>query len=318
MSDNNQPDQTTKCLESLASKSAGDAKLAEFKKTTKEKLDALLKGVADEEDNYRKDFADMKKQWSDQAKKIKDKHRHLQKCYDVDCFKEIICDNVVKPLRTKRRKLLNGLGNPTYCLELAKELHDTTKSEMENWAGITQWIKDRLKEIDDLFDEICEEECKDPCFVIYLFYFELRPLHVDLDPDRDEDCSGKWAECKDWDACLCGPEEAAEGPCERDCDKCEVTRVCTPFLIEPDLYDCRLAAAWEAWDAAGQCMVNAQSRVDEIEKCREDYQEANKPESRRKEARDAIRRYKSKCCVQDDPPPKDDCPPDQDTRQTTM
>ena len=317
MSQNNDPNQNTKCLENLVESTAEDTKLSEFLKTTKDKLDELVKGVAAEEQSYRDARSELVGRWREQDKKITETDAHLRKCYDVECFKKkIICEKVIAPLREKRRRLLDSLGNPDYCLELATELYNKTMSDLESWKGIKQWITDRLDKDKALLEEICEENCKDPCFVIYLFYFELRPAHIDLNPDRDKDSSGGWAECKDWDACNCGPDGTSEGPCKRDCEECKVSRVCTPYLIDPDLYDCRLAAAWKAWKDAGTCMVKAQCRVDQVKKLREDYAEANKPESRRKEARDAIRRYKSDCCAPAEPPPNDDCGPNRSNNQS--
>ncbi len=191
MSQYNNTDQTTKCLEKLVDDIATDAKLGEFRKTANEKLTELLNGVADEEGKYREDFEELKRRWNEHNEKIKEMDGHLQKCFPVDCFKdEIICPKVIQPLRDKRKKLLDELGNPDYCLELATELHDTTKNELDAWQGITQWIKDRLDKNKALLAEICDENCKDPRFVVYLFYFELRPAHVDLNPKRDEGSPG--------------------------------------------------------------------------------------------------------------------------------
>ncbi len=317
MSDNNNQDQPIKCLEALVSDISADAKLGEFRKTANEKLTELLGGVAAEEASYRDALEDLKRRWREHDDKIDEMDKHLQKCFPVECYKtEILCPNVIQPLRDKRQELLDALGGPDYCLELATELYETTEAEMGAWQGITQWITDRLDQNQALLDEICEENCKDPRFVVYLFYFVLRPAHISLDPERDKDLPvGTWAPCKDWEAVCCPPPHRDPDPCKPECEECDVTRVCTPFLIDPDLYDCRLAAAWKAWRAAGECQVNAQCKVDEVEKCREDYAEMNTPEARRKEARDALRRYYCRC-EDSKPPPADDCTPDQQPPQT--
>ncbi len=313
MSENNSQDPTTKCLEKLVSDITADAKLGEFRKAANEKLTELLGGVAAEEAKYREALEELNRRWNEHNEKIEEMDRHLKRCHPIECYKkEIICPQVIQPIRDKRDEYLDKLGEPDYCLELASELHGTTEADLESWQGITQWITDRLDANKALLDEICEENCKDPRFVVYLFYFVLRPAHVSLDPDRDKDQpTGSWTPCKDWDAVCCPPPSKDEDPCAPNCDQCDVTRVCTPFLIDPDLYDCRLAAAWEAWRAAGECQVKAQCKVDEIDKARETYEEMNKPESRRTEARDALRRYAYKCCEPSEPAPEDDCPPDQ-------
>ena len=318
MSENNNQDPTTKCLEKLVNEIATDAKLGEFRKTANEKLTELLGGVADEETKYRDAFEELKRRWNEHNKEIKEWQERLEKCHPVKCYKdEILCPKVIQPLRDKRQELLDALGAPDYCFELATELYDTTQDEMDSWQGITQWITDRLDQNKTLLDEICEENCKDPRFAIYLFYFVLRPAHKSLSPKRDKDAApGEWAKCKDWEAECCPPPHKDPDPCTPECEDCEVIRVCLPFLIDPDLYDCRLAAAWTAWRNAGECQTKAQCKVDEVEKCREDYAELNKPESRRKEARDALRRY-AECCEPKEPPPEDDCPPEQQTSQTS-
>ena len=76
-----------------------------------------------------------------------------------------------------------------------------------------------------------------------------------------------------------------------------------PWLIDPDDYNCKLAEVWTAWRDAGLAQVKAQCDVDEIEKCRQQYEELATNEARRTSARDEFRRFDPTCCKKRSPDP---------------
>ena len=69
-------------------------------------------------------------------------------------------------------------------------------------------------------------------------------------------------------------------------------------MIDPDGYNCKLADAWETWRDAGVAQVEAQCKLDQVAKCREEYEAAADPQAKRDAARDALR-----CCDRKSHPP---------------
>lgn len=273
----------TKCLKSLLSGTIEKAKVGEFQKTAETKLAELAGGVEQEEQKYRDEIAGFRTTWKEHDEKICGIKKHLCACYaDWDIHKGVICKEVILKVWKLREKLDGSLGPPQKCLDAANADFEKAEKQLEAWKTITTWIKARLEHNTGLIEEICKlDSCTDRLFALYIFYFELLPLHEQLKKPPSE----LSPELLDPERAYCGSECGAPPP-ESGVKMCGF-----PWLITPNDYDCKLAEVWKIWRQAGVAQAEAQCKVDEIEKCREEYEAAKESDAKREAAREALRRY---------------------------
>ncbi|MEM6807847.1 MAG: hypothetical protein AAF350_02025 [Pseudomonadota bacterium] len=275
------------CLGDLLAGSTVDAKEAEFRKEAEAKLTALSGGVAAEEAAYRAARPALLERWDELDNKIRKLKSHFEDCYDYKCFiQEVICKKVVRPEWALRRKLLTEKLCGYYgALYLAEERLDAAKGQLNAWEKISKSLDDRLTANEALYEEICKlDSCEDRYFAIYILYFELCPAHKGMGEPPEKLDQYNPAEKYCTDTCGEPPVDNTDGLCG------------DPYLIDPDDYNCKLAEVWTAWRDAGLAKVKAQCDVDEIEKCKQQYEDMAQAEARRNLARESFRRFNPDCC----------------------
>ena len=274
------------CLGDLLAGSTADAKEAEFRKEAEARLTKLADGVDAEEASYRSARDELVERWRELADKIRALKEHFEDCYDYQCFIEkVICKKVVCKEWELRRKLLDKLCGRYGALYLANEVLAEAGSQLDAWEKLTAWLTDRLAKNEALYEEICKlDSCEDRYFAIYILFFELIPAHDAMGPPPEYPVKVDPA------------EKYCTGTCGDPPPKGEGELCGYPWLIDPDDYNCKLADVWKAWRDAGLAEVKAQCDVDEIEKCRKQYEALATNEARRTSARDEFRRFDPACC----------------------
>ncbi len=275
----------TICLKDLLPDSTKEAKVGEFRKIAESKLEGLNKAVDNEEESYRTERPNLLKSWSDQDEKIGELKKHLESCYPKWEYylEEAVCKGVIQKVWQLKADYEAKIGPPE--LELYHANADLAKAaeQMEAWKTIKKWIQARLDANKQLHDEICTlDNCKDRLFALYLFYFLLLPYHRQL----KEAPTNLPPKLKDPETGYCKSACSIEPPKESAIPFCGY-----PWLIEADLYNCKLAEVWKIWKDAGVAQAEAQSQFDQVAKSLEEYQAASKPEAKREAAREALRRH---------------------------
>lgn len=275
------------CIGELLSGSTVDAKEAEFKKEAEARLTKLAGSVDVEDGTYRGRRGGFVEVWRDLAKKIADLKKHFEQCYDVQCFIEkVICKEIIcREWELRRKLLMEKLCGRYSALYLANEVFAEAASQLDAWEKVSTWLEARQKANEELYDKICKlDSCEDRYFAIYLLYFELGPAHDAMGPPPDYPMKIDPAEKYCTGTCGDPPPKGSGDLCGY------------PWLIDPDEYNCILAKVWTAWRDAGIAQVKAQCDVDEIEKCRKQYEELATNEARHDAAREAFRRFDPDCC----------------------
>ena len=275
------------CLRDHLSGSTQDAKEAEFKKSAEKKLGELINNIDKEEQDYRAAYQGFKEKWNELEKKIRKLKDHFEECYDYQCFIEkVVCKKVIcKEWELRKELLQDKLCGRYKDLYLADEELAEGQKQLEAWEKITAWLKDRLEKNAALYDKICKlDNCQDRYFAIYILYFELCPAHDAMGPPPEYPQVYDPAEKYCISICACPPEKGGAEFCGY------------PWLIDPDKLNCKIAEVWEIWKKLGIAEVTAQCRVDEIEKCRKQYEELANSETRRNTAREEFQRFDPCCC----------------------
>lgn len=263
---------TQSSLDQHDQESAKDAKAADFLKSARDRLTELRSGLSAAKSNYELTLDQLQVRQDSLDKDIKDIKTRLEGCYDVKAaLKAAVCDEVIKESDGFRKTYLDNAGAPAKTLYEADEKLALAGEQLDSWQKITEWISKQQDKHEALIKEICSlDNCKDDKFALYIFFFELWPSHLALqDPSakdpRTEHCDPCWK-----------PIQGLSG---------------FAWLVQPDVYEYRLAAAWKTWKDVGVAQAHATAELERIHTAKDDFEASIDPKAMREAARLALRQY---------------------------
>lgn len=292
-------------LQEYVDKANEQARLAEEQKKAKTKLDELAGVVNTEEQAYRSELPGFRATWEQHDAEIIKIKARIEGLPQLELCHQTICQEVISPLWTMRHKIKEAYGKPDWDLHEAEERLAGATGHVDAWKTLSRWVKGRLDRNQQLINEICKlDNCKDSFFAVYIFYYELYPAHWLLNhrpagivPEPDGSDSAARHRHRDADdnkrfffpdQVYCESSDRCQMSYVKD-DKERVELYYAPWLLEPEEYNCMLAASWTVWRDVCREHAKCKAAVDTIRATKQKYEHDRNPAVKREAARHALR-----------------------------
>jgi len=241
----------------------------DVEKKAEERRQEVLKKFDAEEKTYREKEKELKTAWDAQHEKVKQLHEQLQALYGGEAalrqlLQCAVCQQVEAYSRELRADLEKRLGPEERAYYQAEKALAQEKVVLDGWTTLAKTIKDELDAVDKLREEACKlRGCTENLLALYIFYFELLPRHLQLNPDP----ANGWKDYREPLVSLCGfPSESPKGP--------------RPHLVGPDAYYQKLLDALKEWTDAWNKQAAAKFQHELLPELKKELEEANKREKK--------------------------------------
>lgn len=224
----------------------------------KTELEALVKQKPLSVADYNAKYPTLYARWCAQHQQVETLYKLIQQAFPGQVWTDIVSTCICKKRHDEQCKT-KEIEEREYCSQgknqrlwsQAKAVAEAAKASLDTLVSNAQKIDAGLLEIDKLIKEIqALVPGPDKAVALYLFWFKLLPIHMDLLPDKVS------AECKAFGTeqtpeKLCAKELA--GPCDfnnpckpetANTDKVEIPRA---WLMDPDRYPKTLDDAWKKY-----------------------------------------------------------------------